>query len=87
MTRHFENLGSKLGGALDAYNSTIGSMQRSVFPSGRKVAELNSSLQAESLPELEPVDKTARQLDAPDWRDEDVENRLLFPEEADSAKA
>ncbi|MFZ0706460.1 MAG: DNA recombination protein RmuC [Candidatus Korobacteraceae bacterium] len=87
MTRHFDNLGSKLGGALDAYNSTIGSMQRSVFPAGRKVAELNSSLQAEALPDLEPIDKSARQLDAPDWRDEDVENRLLFPEEADSAKA
>lgn len=87
MTRHFDNLGTKLGGALDAYNSTIGSMQRSVFPAGRKVAELNSSLQPEALADLEPVDKTARQLDAPDWRDEDVENRLLFPEEADSAKA
>jgi DNA recombination protein RmuC len=87
MTRHFDNLGSKLGGALDAYNSTIGSMQRSVFPAGRKVAELNSSLDAEALPDVEPIDKSARQLDAPDWRDEDVENRLLFPEEADSAKA
>jgi DNA recombination protein RmuC len=87
MTRHFENLGTKLGGALDAYNSTIGSMQRSVFPAGRKVAELNSSLQADELPELEPIDKSARQLDAPDWRDEDAENRLLFPEEADKAKA
>jgi DNA recombination protein RmuC len=87
MTRHFENLGSKLGGALDAYNSTIGSMQRSVFHAGRRVAELNSSLEAEALPDLQPIDKTARQLDAPDWRDEDVENHLLFPEEADSPKA
>lgn len=87
MTRHFDNLGTKLGGALDAYNSTIGSMQRSVFPAGRKVAELNSSLAPEALPDLEPIDKTARQLDAPDWRDEDADNRLLFPEEADSAKA
>lgn len=86
MTRHFENLGTKLAGALDAYNATIGSMQRSVFPAGRKVAELNSSL-AEVLPDLQPVDKRARQLDAPDWRDEDVDNGLLFPEEADSAKA
>ena len=76
-----------MGGALDAYNSAIGSMQRSVFPAGRKVAELNSSLDAEALPDLQPVDKSARQLDAPDWRDQDVENHLLFPEEADSAKA
>jgi DNA recombination protein RmuC len=87
MTRHFEDLGKRLSSALDAYNSTIGSMQRSVFPAGRKVAELNSSLDAEAFPDLEPIDKNARQLDAPDWRDEDVENHLLFPEEADSAKA
>jgi len=87
MTGHFEDLGKRLSGALDAYNSTIGSMQRSVFPAGRKVAELNSSLQAEELVELEPIDKSARQLDAPDWRADDMDNRLLFPEEADSAKA
>jgi len=87
MTRHFENLGTRLGGALDAYNSTIGSMQRSVFPAGRKVVELDSSLDAEALPDLQPIDKSARQLDAPDWRDQDVDNHLLFPEHADEAKA
>jgi len=87
MTRHLENLGSKLDGAVESYNKTIGSMQRSVFPAGRRIAELNSSLDLEALPELEPLEKSARQLDAPDWRDEDVDSRLLFPEEADSAKA
>jgi DNA recombination protein RmuC len=87
MTRHMENLGSKLDGAVESYNKTIGSMQRSVFPAGRRIAELNSSLDVEALPELPPLDKTSRQLDAPDWRDEDVDTPVLFPERVDGAKA
>jgi DNA recombination protein RmuC len=87
MTRHFEDLGSRLGGAMDSYNKAIGSMQRSVFPSARKFAELDKSLEPQELPDLQPIDKAARQLDAADWRDEDVDNRLLFPEHADGAKA
>ena len=87
MTRHFENVGSRLDGAMDSYNKAVGSMQRMVFPVARKFAELDKSLELDELPDLEPLDKSARQLDAPDWRDEDVDNRLLFPEEADSAKA
>jgi DNA recombination protein RmuC len=87
MTRHFENLGSKLEGALDAYNSAVGSMQRSVFPAARRLPELDKSLDVEAFPDPSPIDKTARRLDAPDWRDQDVDNHLLFPEHADGAKA
>jgi DNA recombination protein RmuC len=87
MTRHFEDLGHKLDSAMNSYNSAVGSMQKRVFPVARKFAELDRSLETDSLPDLEPLDKSARQLDAPDWRDEDTDNRLLFPEEADSAKA
>jgi DNA recombination protein RmuC len=86
MTRHFEDLGNKLDSAMNSYNSAIGSMQKRVFPAARRFAELDKSLEPESLPDLEPLEKSARQLDAPDWRDEDVDNGLLFPEEADSAK-
>jgi len=87
MTRHLEDLGKKLDSATNSYNAAVGSMQKRVFPVARKFAELDKALQAEELPDLEPLEKSARQLDAPDWRDEDVDNRLLFPEEADSAKA
>jgi len=87
MTRHLEDLGKKLDSATNSYNAAVGSMQKRVFPVARKFAELDKSLVAEELPDLEPLEKNARQLDAPDWRDEDVENHLLFPEEADSAKA
>lgn len=87
MTRHLEDLGKKLDGAMNSYNTAVGSMQKRVFPLARKFAELDKGLEAEALPDLEPLEKSARQLDSPDWRDEDIENQLLFPEEADSAKA
>jgi len=87
MARHFENIGARLSSAVDAYNSAVGSMQRSVFPVARKFAELDKSLAAEDLQEVGPVEKTSRQLDAPDWRDGDGDSGLLFPgEKADSAK-
>lgn len=87
MARHFENIGNRLSAAVDAYNSAVGSMQRSVFPVARKFAELDKSLAAEDLQEVGPVEKTSRQLDAPDWRDGDGDSGLLFSgEKADSTK-
>ncbi len=87
MTRHFEDVGSRLGAAVDSYNKAVGSMQRSVFPVARKFAELDKSLAAEDLEDLQQVEKSTRQLDAPDWQDGDGNSGLLFPgEKADSAK-
>ena len=87
MTRHFEDVGSRLGAAVDSYNRAVGSMQRSVFPVARKFAELDKSLAAEDLEGVQQVEKSTRQLDAPDWQDGDGDSGLLFPgEKADSAK-
>lgn len=87
MTRHFEDVGSRLGAAVDSYNKAVGSMQRSVFPVARKFAELDKSLAAEGLEDVPQVEKSTRQLDAPDWQDGDGNTGLLFPgEKADSAK-
>ncbi len=87
MTRHFEDVGSRLGAAVDSYNRAVGSMQRSVFPVARKFAELDKSIVAEDLQDVQQVEKSTRQLDAPDWQDGDGDSGLLFPgEKADSAK-
>jgi DNA recombination protein RmuC len=87
MTRHFEDIGSRLGAAVESYNKAVGSMQRSVFPVARKFAELDQSLAAEDLEDVQQVEKITRQLDAPDWQDGDGNTGLLFPaDKADSAK-
>ncbi len=87
MTRHFEDIGSRLGAAVESYNKAVGSMQRSVFPVARKLAELDHSLTPGDLEDVQQVEKTTRQLDAPDWQDGDGNTGLLFPsDKADSAK-
>jgi len=87
MTRHFEDIGSRLGAAVESYNKAVGSMQRSVFPIARKFPELDRSLAAGELEDVQQVEKLTRALDAPDWQDGDGNSGLLFPsDKADSAK-
>ena len=67
MSLHFEDMGKRLGGAVEAYNKAVGSMERSVFPAARKMPELDRSLAAEGLPDLKQVEKVPQQLEAQDW--------------------
>jgi DNA recombination protein RmuC len=88
MTRHFEDVGNRLGSALESYNKAVGSMQRSVFPVARKFPDLDKSLAAEELPDVQPLEVATRQLDAPDWKDGDGTSGLLFnTDKVDGAKA
>ncbi len=68
MAWNFEDIGKRLGGAVDSYNKAVGSMERSVFPIARKMPDLDRSLSTADLPELQQVEKTPRQLGAPDWQ-------------------
>jgi DNA recombination protein RmuC len=63
MTSHITNLGNKLGGALESYNSMIGSLERNVLSKARKLKESGAAKDGKSLPEnLEPIDLQARSL-------------------------
>ncbi len=68
MAWNFEDIGKRLGGAVDSYNKAVGSMERSVFPIARKMPDLDRSLSAADLPDLHQVEKTPRQLESPDWQ-------------------
>jgi len=86
MAWNFEDIGKRLGGAVDSYNKAVGSMERSVFPIARKLPELDRSLSAADLPDLHQVEKTPRQLESPDWQlQPDPEPLSLVSEDADSA--
>jgi len=90
LTGYVEELGKKLGGAVKAYDEMLRSMERRVFPLARKFPDLDRSLPAQSLPELDPLDKTPFELQAPDWEEtsEDSEPPLQGEEEkANTAKA
>lgn len=65
---HITSVGANLDRAVDAYNKAIGSMENRVLVSARKFSELGASV-AEDIPELEPIETTARALSF-DWDDD-----------------
>lgn len=68
---HITAVGTGLDRAVDSYNKAIGSLENRVLVSARKFTELGTSV-AEDIPELEPIETTARALSF-DWDDEPPE--------------
>jgi DNA recombination protein RmuC len=73
MTGHLQEMGKKLGGTVTAYNDMLRSMESRVFPLARKFPDLDRSLVAAGLPELDQLDKTPFELQAPDWQETERE--------------
>ncbi len=60
-TGHLAKVGRQLGSSVEAYNAAVGSLERQVLPGAKKFTEMGISA-AKEMPELEPLDKTARRL-------------------------
>jgi len=71
LAAHITNVGTNLDRAVDSYNQAVGSLEGRVLVSARRFAELGASV-AQDIPELEPIEKTARTLSF-DWDDEPTE--------------
>src|SRR5271166_4999475 len=67
---HITAVGSNLDRAVEAYNQAVGSLENRVLVSARKFSELGASV-AEDIPELEPIETTARALSF-EWDEEPV---------------
>jgi len=67
---HITGVGANLDRAVEAYNQAVGSLENRVLVSARKFAELGASV-AEDIPELEPIETTARALSF-EWDEEPV---------------
>jgi DNA recombination protein RmuC len=65
---HITSVGTGLDRAVESYNKAVGSLESRVLVSARKFSELGASV-AEDIPELAPIETTARALSF-DW-DED----------------
>jgi len=89
MTGYVDSLGKKLKGAVESYNEMLGSMEKRVFPAGRKVVlEHDRILTAESLPDPKQIENTPRRLESPDWQDDSVSGSFsLISEDADPGKS
>jgi DNA recombination protein RmuC len=64
MGDHFGKVGTHLDRAVGAYNDTVGSLESRVLVSARRFQELGAASD-EGLPVIEPVERTARKLQAP----------------------
>jgi DNA recombination protein RmuC len=62
-TAHLGRVGARLGAAVEAYNSAVGSLERQVMPQARKFPELGVTPDA-PLPELEQIDHLTRTVSA-----------------------
>ncbi len=62
-TGHLERLGARLGGAVDAYNSAVGSLERQVLPQARRFPDLGVTADA-ALPELGAIEQPLRPIAA-----------------------
>jgi DNA recombination protein RmuC len=59
---HLQKLGKQLNGAVNAYNSAVGTLDRQILPSARRFTELGVT--ADELPPLEPLEQLARSTGA-----------------------
>jgi DNA recombination protein RmuC len=59
MTDHFVMLGKRLDGAVQAYNQSVGSLERRVLPQARKLTEHGVRPKKE-LPELEAIERSTQ---------------------------
>jgi DNA recombination protein RmuC len=67
---HITAVGTNLDRAVEAYNQAVGSLENRVLVSARKFSELGAAV-AEDIPELEPIETSARALSF-EWDDEAV---------------
>ena len=80
---HFEDLAKGLTRAVDAYNSTVGTLESRVLVTARRFKDLGVAA-TDPIAELSPVDQTPRALQAPEHAD--LLGDLLERETVDVAK-
>jgi DNA recombination protein RmuC len=61
---HLARAGKRLGGAVDAYNEAIGSLERNVLPQARRFNDLGVGTSDRMMPEPEPIHSLPRLVQA-----------------------
>jgi DNA recombination protein RmuC len=82
---HVQKLGKRLGGAVEAYNAAVGSLETRVLVSARKFTEHGAVGPTSEIAVLEPVDKQVRTVQAPELADVVAAPPALDPAEHDAA--
>jgi DNA recombination protein RmuC len=69
LAEHFDRLGSRLRGSIEAYNDAIASLEGNVLVKARKFKELESAGSGTEIVSIEPIDRVPRMLQAPELTD------------------
>jgi DNA recombination protein RmuC len=69
LAEHFDKLGTRLRGSIEAYNDAIGSLEGNVLVKARKFRDLQAANGGEEIKQLEPIDRVPRMLQAPELTD------------------
>ena len=83
MTEHLVGLGKRLDGAVQAYNQSVGSLERRVLPKARELTEHGVRPKKE-LPDLEGIDRASQLPQTVELAGRQAEDRAL-PPAADAA--
>jgi DNA recombination protein RmuC len=66
LAEHFDRLGSRLRGSIEAYNDALGSLEGNVLVKARKFKELQAANGNGEIAPLPPIDRVPRMLQAPE---------------------
>ena len=81
LAEHFDRLGARLRGSIEAYNDAIGSLEGNVLVKARKFRELQATNGSEEMKTIDPIDRVPRMLQAPELTDglpfHDVEEEVV----------
>lgn len=67
MGDHFARLGRNIHNVVDSYNQSVGTLEKRVFVSARKLKELDVVSQVEEITDISTIDKTVRNLNSPEF--------------------
>jgi DNA recombination protein RmuC len=66
LAEHFDRLGARLRGSIEAYNDALGSLEGNVLVKARKFKELQAANGNGEIAPLPPIDRVPRMLQAPE---------------------
>jgi DNA recombination protein RmuC len=66
LAEHFDRLGTRLRGSIEAYNDALGSLEGNVLVKARKFKDLQAANGNGEIATLPPIDRVPRMLQAPE---------------------
>jgi len=83
MGTHFAKLGRTLEGSVDAFNKTVGSLERQVLPQARRFEK--HGITGVEPPDLQPIERQTRSLTAAEYVETDDPGLEVIASGADAA--